>query len=132
MADISKVRLIDKAKRHDKQERIRKPALAPLVAGAGTVMANGRLSVALPRTDGTTTVYSAVPVATWRFYPEAPVTRLRARPSGDGAEAVATPSPAARIRAAIDMALTELADIERRAHAAAHLEPESQTRIAAE
>jgi hypothetical protein len=97
---------LDKARRHHRMKKGR-----PLVAGAGRVVANGKLRVELRTVDGETVSYIAIPTMSWRFEPDTSV-----RPK---ANRVPTPaSPADRFKRAIDTALTELADLERRGRAA--------------
>jgi hypothetical protein len=100
------------AKRADRRACQRDSSLPPLVPGrVGRAEVNGRIRVYLPTTEGEV-VYVVSRSEEWSYSIE----RQKARPSRHvtGASAV---SPVARVRRAIDFALTELADIERRAHA---------------
>jgi hypothetical protein len=53
---------LDKARRHHRLKKGR-----PLVAGAGEVIANGKLRVELPTVDGDIVTYIASPDMVWRF-----------------------------------------------------------------
>ena len=59
--------LLDKARRHYRQEAAKHPTAPALVAGTGEVKANGKLCIELMHVDGSTIVYSARPVTEWRF-----------------------------------------------------------------
>ena len=95
---------LDKAKRHHKTHEGR-----PLVAGAGKVVANGKLRVELSTVDGGTVAYIAVPTMIWRFKLD-----TTARP-----KVINRVSPPAtlgdRVRRALDAALDEIVTLERRA-----------------
>jgi hypothetical protein len=91
------------------------PSLAAPISAAGRILANGALKVALPLVDGATAVYSVTGRTEWCFRLEA----LRGpNAHHNGATAV---TPGARVKHAIDLALGELADIEKRARAAGQL-----------
>ena len=93
---------VDGAKRHHRLKKGR-----PLVAGAGEVIANGKLKVELETIDGDIVAYIAAPTMTWRFLPDTSAPKVINR--------VSPASPADRVKRAIDTALTELVDLERRA-----------------
>jgi hypothetical protein len=116
---------VDGAKRHHRLKKGR-----PLVAGAGKVIANGKLRVELPTVDGDTISYLAIPTMTWRFKPDtsAPkVAKLPAEKRKEKVEALAEAlvktairsilraTPADRVNRALDDALDEIATLERRA-----------------
>jgi|ERR1700722_2957678 hypothetical protein len=63
---------LDKARRHHRMKKGR-----PLVAGAGEVIANGKLKVELKTVDGDTVTYIAIPTMSWRFETD---TSLRPKP----------------------------------------------------
>jgi hypothetical protein len=125
MSHVSHLNLLDKGRRHDRSKRLKNPAMSALVPGAGRVIANGALRVELPRVDGSTTVYIAVPRTEWCFEGEASSAHAKPR-LNVGAP---TPSPSESVKTALDQALRVIIDLERRMHA---VQPESEIRIAAE
>ena len=92
------------ARRHHKKRNGRL-----LVAGSGRVIAKGKLGVELPTVDGDIVTYVASPDMVWRFTLD-----TSARPKVVN-RFVAPATPADRVKRAIDTALTELVDLERRA-----------------
>jgi hypothetical protein len=70
--------LLAKARRRYRKEAAKNEDAPALVAGAGEIRANGKLLVLLPRVDGTTIAFSAVPRVEWCFtlesakHPDAP------------------------------------------------------------
>ena len=133
MAQVLNSKLPDKAhlnfsqgaKRAYKRACQRDLSLSPLVPGrVGRAEVNGRIRVYLPTTEGEV-VYVVSRSEEWSYTLE----RQKARPSRHvtGASAV---SPAARLSAALDAALSAIVDIERRAHAAGQT-PISTTSTAA-
>lgn len=116
--------LVDGAKRHHKRAMLKDLSLPAPVNGGGTVLANGSLKVALPLVDGTTVVYGAAPVTEWYFHREAQA------PRRSGHTTVKPLTPAALIQRGVDMALSGLVEVERRARAAE--QPSTIAPIAAE
>jgi hypothetical protein len=124
MKDYRTLNILDKARRHHRWAMRKDPTLAPLVDGGGKVLANGSLKVALPLVDGTTVVYGAAPVTEWYFHREAKA------PRRNGHTTVKPLTPAALIQRGVDMALSGLVEVERRARAAE--QPSTIAPIAAE
>jgi hypothetical protein len=122
MSEINHINILGNAKRKYLREAARNLTLPKLAYGAGKVDARGdKLLVVLPTRGGGAAVYTAVPTAGFRLKREP---NLKPRLS-----VVETPTPGERLKAAIDSALAELAEIERRARAT---QPESAIKIAAE
>jgi hypothetical protein len=71
---------VDGARRHHRKRKGR-----PLVAGAGKVIANGKLRVELETVDGDIVTYIASPDMVWRFTPD-----VTARPRVSRVPAAAT------------------------------------------
>ena len=111
--------LLDKARRHYRQEAAKHPTAPALVAGTGEVKANGKLCIELMHVDGSTIVYSARPVTEWRFTLEPG----GVKPHVNSKDAPATPAEV--VKHALDMALDAISDIERRATRAAEPKPDS-------
>jgi hypothetical protein len=103
--------LLDKARRHDKRERVRNPSWAPLIPGAGKIESNGSLKAELPAADGTVRVYCVTSRTEYLF------DLVRSLPSHK-AISPAVASPADTAKQALEVALNIIADLERRAHAA--------------
>jgi hypothetical protein len=116
--------LVHMAKRHHKRAMLKEPSLPAPVNGGGKVLANGSLKVAVPLVDGTTAIYGAVPVTEWYFHREAQA------PRRNGHATVKPLTPAALIQRGVEMALSGLVEVERRARAAE--QPSSSAPIAAE
>ena len=111
---VHHLNLLDKGRRHHRRAMLKDSSLAALVNGAGWVIANGSLKVALPLVDGTVAVYVADPRTEWRFSYDAQASKREMRVD----DVVLT--PADRVKAHIDCALNVLADIERKAREVNH------------
>ena len=111
----------DGVRRHHRKHNGR-----PLVAGAGKVVANGKLKVELTTIDGDTVTYIAVPTMTWRYELD-----TTAHPKVVN-RVMAPATPGDRVRRALDAALDEIVNLEKRARAASPATPITITDIAAE
>jgi hypothetical protein len=113
MHPLSKPTNIVHAIRHcERVAKAKDPDRAALVPGApARVTSNGRITVELATVDGGSVIWTATPVTTWRYAPATPPRRpiWLKRP---------TPTPSDTIKRALDMGLTALAELERRADAA--------------
>jgi hypothetical protein len=119
MHQVNYLNLVDKAKRHDRQQQRKDSSLAALVAGSGEVLENGRF-VALPRVDGSTVVYGVtIDSAKICFHrDDRHEKRVYANRNGKGHghQAATVVGPRETVRAAMDTILNVLGSVEKRAN----------------
>jgi hypothetical protein len=118
------VQAIKHSQRRAKAKNPKLPALAP-GAAARVIPSNGRITVELATADGGSIAWTATPVTTWCYEPATPPRRpiWLKRPT------LGPVTPSDTIKRALDMGLTALAELERRANAAEAKPPSNVVNI---
>jgi hypothetical protein len=101
--------IVDAIRRRERRAKAKHPERAALVVGAAaqvTTDSRGRITVELATEDGGTVVYIATQTTGWKYEP---VTKRLKR----AAPVLAPLSPAAQLKAALDMTLNALVRVER-------------------
>jgi hypothetical protein len=119
MKPVSCPSLLCKARRQHRRERARNPGLPALVHAVGEIaLVNGALYAVLTAVTGEPVVYRFTPSFCWR---QRNATTVEVKRLGVAVVAEeSAPTLEAELRAALDTALGKLAELELRAHAAAH------------